>query len=497
MITFKQFLNEKAMRPSEFKQVEKRQAKNAKVGFEFECIIPVGTRLHPGEIGKEDSNTMRLRDIDNYDEFRHIFSIRPGSRKDDEIKVEFRNWASKDKDIDSDFLNFAKDAHGSIFELTVFYDLYPYYGWDKETDDDEATFFIDENQSDTSEEEDGATQLIAFANVEKSLSSALGKTVVIPHQVRDKHMAAGHWLVTPDASIKGQRLDIGVEIISPPTDLGEALADLKTAFKWMSDNAIETNITTGFHINLSVPNLENIDLLKLVLFTGESHVLKQFDRFANSYTKSQIDNIINRVSSTGELPKEADAMIRLAKNNLSYNKYSSVNVKNLELGYLEFRMAGNKDYHKDFNKIKDTVLRFVSGIELAVDPKAEHNEYLKKLSKLFSTIDTMDSIPENQKKSIIDLLEGSEFGHHIVKELEDLTSAVKSGKFDKADLKLWVTHKLLNTIFVELVAHGIKDPNDRQKAELKIILKRLGITLVDLQNGNSTVRQIIKMFGFK
>lgn len=29
------------------------------------------------------------------------------------------------------------------------------------------------------------------------------------------------------------------------------------------------------------------------------------------------------------------------------------------------------------------------------------------------------------------------------------------------------------------------------------MIKRLGITLVDLQNGNSTVRQIIKMFGFK
>ena len=47
------------------------------------------------------------------------------------------------------------------------------------------------------------------------------------------------------------------------------------------------------------------------------------------------------------------------------------------------------------------------------------------------------------------------------------------------------------------MALSIKDPNDRQKAELKIILKRLGITLEDLQDGNSTVRQIIKMFGLK
>lgn len=499
MITFKQFLNEKAMRPSEFKQVEKRQSKNAKVGFEFECIIPEGTRLHPGEL-EEDLLTTKVKDIKSFEAFKDIFTLTPRRPTTIIIEKEFNNWAEQsglDKQLDDDFFEFVKKQYGgSLYALIKKHDLYPYYGWVKETENDNATFYTEEQYGNDSAGED-ALQLIAFANVEKSLSKALGKSVVIPHTDRGKHMEAGQWIVTPDESIKGKRNDIGVEVISPPTDLGDALADLNSMFKWMSDNGIETNITTGLHINLSVPNIANIDPVKLVLFSGESHVLKQFDRLANSYTKSQIDNIINKVSSTGELPKEANQMIELARKNLSTSKYNSIHTEKLKHGYLEFRMAGNKDYHKDFNKIKNTVLRFVSGIEMAIDPKAERNEYLKKLSKLFSTIDTMDVIPENQKLTIIDLLEGSEFGHNIVKELEDLTSAVKSGKFDKVDLKMWVTHKLLNTIFVELVARGIKDPSDRQKAELKIILKRLGITLDDLQDGNSTVRQMIKMFGLK
>lgn len=378
MMTFKKFLIEKAMNPSEFKKTEERQSTNTLVGFEFECLVPENSPL-----------------------------------------------------------NHESGLRGNELEKVI------------------------------------------FDKISKDLSSLINQKVLIQSIARSKHMRLGHWLITSDQSIKGTSdLDVGVEIISPPIPLSKALEYLELTFKWMKDSKIETNMTTGFHINLSMPGIENIDMVKLVLFMGESHVLKEFDRMSNSFTNSQITSIKNSIIGARSLPKEASEMIALANRSLSSNKYSSVNIEKIKDGYLEFRLVGNSDYHSDFKKIKNTILRFVSALEIASDPKAERGLYLKKLSKIFSEVEDFGENRDFDSKTVKNIIEYHDGGEKISKELTTLLNKAKSGDGEsiraKRSMNHWVSDKFIPFFFNSASEMGIKTPSLRQISELKRILKNLG-----------------------
>lgn len=197
----------------------------------------------------------------------------------------------------------------------------------------------------------------------------------------------GTWYLEPDSSITGES-GVGLELVSPPLKLTDALKFLPKVCKFMSDNDLETNESTGFHINVSVPNIDSkLDKTKLILFLGEKYAAKVFGREANIYTKPQISHMLRNVMAAGRIPKSFSTMSLTATKNISLNdKYVSVNFKHLFDGgeYLEFRIAGGKNYHERVDELRNTVLRFVRAVELACDPQAERNEYAKKLAKFFN-----------------------------------------------------------------------------------------------------------------
>jgi hypothetical protein len=484
MITFKQFIQEKAMNPSEFKKTEGRQKSNTLVGFEFECIVPGNSDLLADS--PDNREYVSLHNIDSLAEINEYFEM---SRADVRtIEREYNNYSEEDE---LSFDEFVESEYGSIYRLVKDNGFEPKFGWEADTKNDSSRVYI-------SEHPEGGSEVVkqTFVNIEDSLSDALGVKATVEYKSRSAHAKAKDWLITSDQSIKGKEGDVGVEIISPPTPLGEALEDLKTMFEWMKHHSVETNITTGLHINLSMPNIKDIDLVKLVLFAGESHVMKAFDRIANSYTNPQIRSIINNVTGNGTLPKEASEMIALAKQNLSSNKYSSVNIEKIKDGYLEFRMAGNVDYHKDFKKVRETVLRFVSAIESAVDPEAERNEYLKKLTKMLGKADENNQVPGISDKSILNLLADESFDNmskDIKAKMDKAKSAEKPSKIDPA----WV-EKLVYDTYLAFKSASIKEPSLKQKAEFKVILKRLGININEVKPTNpKELAWVIKAFNLK
>jgi hypothetical protein len=249
--------------------------------------------------------------------------------------------------------------------------------------------------------------------------------------------------------------------------------------------------------------MQHVDLVKLVLFMGDKHVLRQFDRLNNSYTRSQAQNILNNVTGIGRLPRDAKAMVELAKNALSQDKYSSVHITKLQHGYLEFRVAGNAGYHHKYEMIRDTVLRFVTALEIAIDPKAERNEYLKKLSKIFDIAEAGDTNTDFENRPLGDIVDfAGEEG--TAEMLSSFMTQAKEGKLDgpsaKERARIWFHDVFLKSLFRAFSELNIKTVSSRQKAELKLIMKRLGMDPNDLtkQDGFEFAwkRDVLQKFGY-
>lgn len=228
----------------------------------------------------------------------------------------------------------------------------------------------------------------------KDLEDAMGVKTKVAHgyhsATRKKGTEWTEWIFEPDSSLDASDGDMPVEIISPPMPLQEALTKMREFFSWAKSNGAYANSSTGFHMSLSLPfRGGNVDYTKLALFLGDEHVLQEFGRQSNYFTKSALKLIKEKIK--GNPAKVNDAM-ELMKNNLlelahravaktSTGKYESINMKD---GYIEFRSAGGYDYFEDLDKLQNTLMRYAQAIAIAGNPAAERKEYYKKLYKLVS-----------------------------------------------------------------------------------------------------------------
>lgn len=525
MITFKNFLNEKAMNSGEFEKTALRQATKAKVGFEFEMVVPEGSTIYADVNEVRDFET--LRNIDSFDEVWEYFEVSRGGQR--EVMKRFEQWAADNEEewiednldidqklVDSEGESYAKEEaeaaarsryeneiatfdeyieseYGSVYKFIDEVTFDAKYGWEADLGNDSSRVYTSDSKANEEQAQDEV-----FKNIERELSDHLGVNVTtLHHGVGAKgHFTRGDWIVVPDGSIEHKGNFVGAEVVSPPTLLGDALKDLEAMFKWMDYHDIVTNFSTGLHINVSLPGIENVDLLKLVLFMGDKHVLKQFGRLSNTYSTPQTTKIIDALTGTGELPKEAEKMIYIAKSALSSDKYRSVNIGKLKDGYLEFRVAGNADYQKDYTKIRNTVLRFVSALEIAIDPKAERNEYLKKVSSILSAVEKQTVVTKYDKISLVNIVDFASIDTSISSRLrKTLEVKAKQKPFNEEEQALIV--KWFNDKFSEALMDSFRElnilPSDRHRAEFKLIMKKLGITKEDIMKGNSAY-WIVKNF---
>jgi len=496
MISFKQFLSEKAMNASEFSKTEQRQGEHALVGFEFECIVPE----HSSILANRDVNRdwISLDRINDYMELAEYFEIDKTDSRN--LQREFDDWMEQQgEDDEVEWENFVDSEYGTVYKLVNAHGLRPKYGWESDTGRASARVYSEPLADADSE----AMEKETFSNIENELSNYLNANVTTAWRGAAEHYERGDWLVVPDGSISPDDNGIGAEINSPPQKLSKALADLKTMFKWMNANNIETNDSTGLHINISMPGIQHVDLVKLVLFMGEKHVLRQFDRLNNMYTRSQAQNILDNVTGIGKLPRDSKAMTDLARSVLSDQKYSSVHITKLKHGYLEFRIAGGAGYHHKYEMIRDTVLRFVSALEIAIDPSAERNEYLKKLSKIFQKAEAGENNSDFENRPLGDVIDfAGEEG--TAKMLSSLMADAKAGKLGTEAAKKrsssWFHDVFLKSLFRAFSELSIKTVSSRQKAELKLIMKRLGMdpNALAQQDGFEFAwkRDVLQKFGY-
>ena len=201
-----------------------------------------------------------------------------------------------------------------------------------------------------------------------------------------------HWCIEPDGSIDANDGDGGLEFISPPLPLKAGLEQMHKIIAWANDKGCYTNRSTGLHMNISVPDfkLENLDYVKLALFMGDEHILKEFGRSMNTYCKSALSIVKEKVadrSVTDALLKQMREHLNIAASkavhNGTTNKFTSINTKG---GYVEFRGPGGDYLSQDIDKLVNTALRLAQSLRIAIDPIAHKQEYAKKLYKLASPV---------------------------------------------------------------------------------------------------------------
>jgi hypothetical protein len=239
------------------------------------------------------------------------------------------------------------------------------------------------------EPDQGSADIDAVA---ESFSDAIGRPVTVSKSYHGATRRAGHYAVEPDSSIEGDDGEGGLEFVSPPLPIPEMIEDISKVAKWASRIGAYTNSSTGLHMNVSVPNIEDLDYVKLVMFLGDNYILEQFGRDGNIYCKSALEKIKSTARAN---PDRVDEMLRQFQGGLnqlasklihtgSTEKYTSINRQS---NRVEFRSPGGdwlSEYESDPGKVTNTLLRTVVALDVASDPEAFKKEYYKKLYKTLS-----------------------------------------------------------------------------------------------------------------
>ena len=225
-------------------------------------------------------------------------------------------------------------------------------------------------------------------SVADEFSDAIGKRVYSSTSYHGARRAPDAYSLEPDSSIDASSGEAGLEFISPPMPVDEMLEDLKAVKEWADKRGAYTNRSTGLHINVSIPDysLDKLDYVKLAILLGDKYVLEQFGRLSNTYARSSLDIIKDRAKDN----EDVDRLLKQLKTNVEgiaskilhsgrTDKYTSINTKD---GYVEFRSAGGDWLGRSFDKIENTMLRYIVALDAACDPNKYKKEYLKGLYKV-------------------------------------------------------------------------------------------------------------------
>jgi hypothetical protein len=246
----------------------------------------------------------------------------------------------------------------------------------------------------------GGGEGASIEEVADEFREAIGRKVNWSANYHGGKRESDAYVVEPDGSLEpDDSSDSGLEFVSPPLPIDDMISDLNKVKAWAKQKGCYTNDSTGLHINVSVPGFDNdkLDYVKLALLLGDQYVLDQFGRTGNTYAKSAMGMIKERIA---QRPEDAAAMLQKMKTGLgelatkvihsgTTSKYTSINTKE---GYIEFRSPGGDWLNENFDKIETTLLRFVVALDAAMDPAKYRDEYLKKLYAVLKPKDQNDTL---------------------------------------------------------------------------------------------------------
>ncbi|KAI9549480.1 hypothetical protein GHT06_001880 [Daphnia sinensis] len=255
------------------------------------------------------------------------------------------------------------------------------------------------------------------------------------------------WVVEPDSSLTSRNADEdhGLEFVSPPLTLSEMYDALEQVKVYTKKKKCYTDESCGLHINVSVANMDKLDIFKLLVFMGDQHVLAQYGRELIHYCQSaykkmtnnskrlsadKLEKFLSNTEYRANLKMTDDIVITLMGGVIG-EKYVSTNLHRLnspdKVDYIEFRSPGGDWIDGDVStKIVDTINRFVVALDIACDPERYKQEYAKKLYK---------AIARNSEDLLAGLMSKSMAGTLSQSELKSALSQLSSSRLESGGSK--------------------------------------------------------------
>jgi hypothetical protein len=224
--------------------------------------------------------------------------------------------------------------------------------------------------------------------VKKKLKEKLG--------IQVKSYGTKNWRLDDDVSIEPRRhvslsncYDNRCELVSPPMRVDKALKVLKQVFEFMKEENIETNTTTGLHVNMDIgaTATSRINGTKLIALVDEEKIAKRYGRSRQMYCLPRNSKIRQTVKYYDKLKNKPcskkDYVKRWALTQEELEeKYTAINFIPRDQGYLEFRMIGNTDYQYKYTKIKNDIKHFEACMRKAADKKAGEKQLTRRLNQI-------------------------------------------------------------------------------------------------------------------
>lgn len=221
-------------------------------------------------------------------------------------------------------------------------------------------------------------ELFFYGNESKWLKSAYIGSMPKKYDPRFKA-----FMLNNDWSIVSRKGGHRTEIETPPLTGDKALWILHSIFQWMQRYDIETNSSTGIHINMSFKSKRFnacINPVILSLTCNDVFWLKQFQRSKNCYAQS-ITLFLKRLLY-GLVKKEKIDVDNYDDDDVYYlsellqdefelpEKCYSINTSVLPC-YVEFRHAGNRDYQNRFSDVLKLIEDYYGAMIDSIDPRNE------------------------------------------------------------------------------------------------------------------------------
>lgn len=261
--------------------------------------------------------------------------------------------------------------------------------------------------------------------IEEHLKEFLGIDYIDVYQSHGNIVSNDTWKLEKDESIKvsAGTKGVPVELVTPALPYKEAMTTLSKVCEFIEKFGY-TNSTTGLHLNISCKNLENLDYLKLILFSGSDAVAEEFgrkfNRFCVTHTK-EIERLIQIVTSDPlQLVKNIESIDNLSIKSsiiseISQEKYYAINFSHTdeeENSRVEFRMIGNSGYEKKAEQVINYCKGFIIALTIACDTTDKYKkDYIKKFYKLLQSCSSVeDDLKQRMAKKLeLDVKSFSEF----------------------------------------------------------------------------------------
>lgn len=206
----------------------------------------------------------------------------------------------------------------------------------------------------------------------------------------------GNWRVGTDGSIR-TNFSEEIEIASPVFSLKEGMRNLGIMFEYMSMIDADVNDSCGLHINIGFKDkkfTKTLDPLKVVMLTDEDKWLRSFRRLRNSHCNS-VRKTIASLYKNGVEP-DFDKSLAMFKRS-HRTKYDAVNTTKLSYGYVEFRIMGNKHYHRRFADVADGIAHFTEAM-LDTANNRRNDVYETEIDKLAKSVESVKPLIERRKE---------------------------------------------------------------------------------------------------